>query len=666
MRTDTGTQEALSSASGRSCTGSREYGAVVAELVEGRNEPSRVAKLIERSGDGGDEWLVEARRELRQALVQGRLEDAEVLGEVIGALLRAREGGANDELAENRIHDESLQEVVRGISDVLDRDPLSGVAQLEKLTQALYYDESFRWVAWLWISRAAAETGDLTRSLNAAQEALKLAGRLDAEAHNASLFYAAEADFMAGNHAQALAHLDVIIDGIGKDGEPRTTARAWLTRAKIQADNGQGDQAAASAMRAREIDPEAKGPTLFMVDQALLRGDAATARELIEPLVSGESHSPEVLKVLRLIEMSEAGRVAPPTLEAFLRLRERPPSEEAVSELQRLVESHSDFLQLRELLAWNLVQVGQEELASSHFEIIVTRAMEPELQRSALLGLGCLANRRNAHSQPGRWLRSATSTPSAGGVQWEGVSPSRESLDSVPGADDLDVAMELLTEAEPPPPPVGADGALGVLQSDGDTGRAESKGSATRDRSQKRATVEQPAETSGSSSRVAFTGQLEMLAVPDLLEFLKASRRTGTLVLTSDAGIGAIRLRNGLATSAASPKCTSIGAILLAQGLVSEDQLAQAAAVQESEDTDQLMGAVLVQKGWVEEAAVRRALRDQILSAVVEMVQWMSGDFAFEPDRQQLGQTAKIDIELDTQGLLLDALRIVDEENRDD
>ena len=53
---------------------------------------------------------------------------------------------------------------------------------------------------------------------------------------------------------------------------------------------------------------------------------------------------------------------------------------------------------------------------------------------------------------------------------------------------------------------------------------------------------------------------------------------------------------------------------------------------------------------------MRRALR--------EMVEWASGRFAFEPDRNGSENPGGIEIHLDTRGVLLDVLREYDESNR--
>ena len=55
----------------------------------------------------------------------------------------------------------------------------------------------------------------------------------------------------------------------------------------------------------------------------------------------------------------------------------------------------------------------------------------------------------------------------------------------------------------------------------------------------------------------------------------------------------------------------------------------------------------------------------QIKGAILEMVGWTSGRFAFEPDKRGQSDESEVEVELDTQQVLLDVLRELDEMNRD-
>jgi len=94
-----------------------------------------------------------------------------------------------------------------------------------------------------------------------------------------------------------------------------------------------------------------------------------------------------------------------------------------------------------------------------------------------------------------------------------------------------------------------------------------------------------------------FAGDLQELSLPDLLQFLRNSQRTGTLLCTSPAGTGTIQLSRGMIVSAESP-----GAL------------------------DQLAGRADATPDEVERARVAR-----IYSVFREMVGWTSGRFAFDP-----------------------------------
>ena len=179
------------------------------------------------------------------------------------------------------------------------------------------------------------------------------------------------------------------------------------------------------------------------------------------------------------------------------------------------------------------------------------------------------------------------------------------------------------------------------------------------------APAEEPRQARAVEPKAVFTGDLQLFAVPDLLDFLETSRRTGTLVITSQAGIGAVHLHQGRITGAASPATPNMGDLLLETGAVTGEQLTSAVQNQQDNCPDRLLGAILVEMGIVERAKLEEALVKQVKGALMEMVEWLTGRFAFEPDKRSQEETAaEIELELDTRSVLLDVLRQVDEQNR--
>ena len=140
-----------------------------------REDTSAVLSILSSLSDGGSGWVATAYYDLRRALVQGRLREAETIGGLVGVVLDAQEQGSADELAENSIHRESMQWLIDGIGAILAQDNRSGIKHLEQLTQAVYCNESLQWVAWLWTARAALDDGDLDLARTGAAAAQALA-----------------------------------------------------------------------------------------------------------------------------------------------------------------------------------------------------------------------------------------------------------------------------------------------------------------------------------------------------------------------------------------------------------------------------------------------------------------------------------------------------------
>jgi tetratricopeptide (TPR) repeat protein len=155
-----------------------------------------------------------------------------------------------------------------------------------------------------------------------------------------------------------------------------------------------------------------------------------------------------------------------------------------------------------------------------------------------------------------------------------------------------------------------------------------------------------------------FTGDLGLLPVPDLLEFLRNTRRTGVLVLGHAESTGTICIREGMLGGASSPGFRHVGERLHAIGRVSAEQL----ALMRPEEPAAAMGWVPV--AGIDEDVLGAALSRQIELAVGEMVRWSEGMFSFQPHRHC--PRLDVNVQLDTQAVLLDAIRRLDEEARDD
>jgi hypothetical protein len=158
-----------------------------------------------------------------------------------------------------------------------------------------------------------------------------------------------------------------------------------------------------------------------------------------------------------------------------------------------------------------------------------------------------------------------------------------------------------------------------------------------------------------------FTGDLEEFCLPDLLEFLRNTQRTGLLICTNTAGLGTVHLSRGMITGADSP-----GAIDLREHLVMSPELdlgrrrALAALPVDSFDDDLIDGA-LVARGLIGPDDLERARTARIYSAFREMMGWKTGRFSFDPSVPIPASPA---LALSAQSILMHLYQEQDEQGR--
>lgn len=127
-----------------------------------------------------------------------------------------------------------------------------------------------------------------------------------------------------------------------------------------------------------------------------------------------------------------------------------------------------------------------------------------------------------------------------------------------------------------------------------------------------------------------FSGDLGEFNIPELLEFLRAGRRSGTLVCQSPSGVGALRLRNGNIVRAFAPSRAG------------------------SEPSVEL-----ALEGDPGSPLQREEIEAQAIEALTKLVQWTDGQFYFDPNRRASAEQAEI--EVDTQFILLEVFKRMDE-----
>jgi hypothetical protein len=171
---------------------------------------------------------------------------------------------------------------------------------------------------------------------------------------------------------------------------------------------------------------------------------------------------------------------------------------------------------------------------------------------------------------------------------------------------------------------------------------------------------------------MSLSGNIQDVSVADALQFIHLGGRTGTLTLScgeSKAGIG---FHQGRIVNAWAPGGKRLGELLVEAGVIDQSALDEALRRQEAEHPRRSLGQLLVSIGAVDADTIYRTIEHQIERTVYDLVTWNQGTFHFAlDDLKPIDDIALVPgdvirhLNLDTQMVLLDALRIFDERNRE-
>lgn len=127
---------------------------------------------------------------------------------------------------------------------------------------------------------------------------------------------------------------------------------------------------------------------------------------------------------------------------------------------------------------------------------------------------------------------------------------------------------------------------------------------------------------------MAIQGTLKTMSLTDLLQFLAASRKSGTLKFDCGKITKQVYFKNGsIVGSKSNDPREYLGQVLLHYGKVDEAQLKAAREVQRTSGAK--LGEVLVQQGFLTEEEVLAILKTRTLDAIYDLFMWTEGDFEF-------------------------------------
>ena len=173
---------------------------------------------------------------------------------------------------------------------------------------------------------------------------------------------------------------------------------------------------------------------------------------------------------------------------------------------------------------------------------------------------------------------------------------------------------------------------------------------------------------------MSFKGDLVDLPIVDVIQLMHNTKNSGILFIRGRKGESELVFKGGYIVGASHlNNSLRIGEILVAHNYLTEEALAEALSSQrDSGEERKPLIVTLIEKGLINEQDAYMGLRALIELVLIDVLTWQTGTFILEPARETAVDTfayypqeIEREINVDVQGILMDALRVFDEKLRD-
>jgi len=129
---------------------------------------------------------------------------------------------------------------------------------------------------------------------------------------------------------------------------------------------------------------------------------------------------------------------------------------------------------------------------------------------------------------------------------------------------------------------------------------------------------------------MSLVGNLEELALGEILQIINLSSKTGILSLHSKGREGSIYFRQGQVVRASSSIFQqSLGEVLIQKGVIDLAILRKALALQQEEGFQERLGIILIKNFGISGDTIEDVVREQIENVVFTLFSWFEGSFEF-------------------------------------
>jgi hypothetical protein len=158
---------------------------------------------------------------------------------------------------------------------------------------------------------------------------------------------------------------------------------------------------------------------------------------------------------------------------------------------------------------------------------------------------------------------------------------------------------------------------------------------------------------------MAIKGSLSEASLPDVIQLLTYSGKSGCLSVTDGRNFGNIFIKDGsIIYATILNKKQRLGDILVMKKTIDNETLSRGLEVQKSAKKKRL-GEILIEIGALTKDVLEKELKGQIEQTIFTMLTWETGYFNFEADL--LPSNEEYTVQLSSQELLLEGARRIDE-----
>ncbi len=157
-------------------------------------------------------------------------------------------------------------------------------------------------------------------------------------------------------------------------------------------------------------------------------------------------------------------------------------------------------------------------------------------------------------------------------------------------------------------------------------------------------------------------GNIEKFTLPEILQLVAASRKSGTLGIQRDESIVMVYFKNGDIIYGYGPRQTfHLGQLLKERGKLNAAQLDEAVQDQAHTENSRRLGEILIHKGFIDRADLHKVVEEQVENLLYSLLSWQTGSFKFYEN--QFPTEEEITVRLSVENVILEGLRRFDEMN---